>query len=476
VAALYGYRHFDAPRTDQCPPPFAPERECLVYEEQFRTLAYAALRGDAGAVLRDVDVVVSYQRQHERRRRDRPDSRAVNGFLDDVDTLGLAVRAATPRLVLAGSPGRPGARDAMGVRLRYGAEGYRDQVASAAWITFTDVDITRPYSRGQYVDGSVFLQAGAFVEAELDAFGWLRARAGGRAAVAGARAGGDPESGTRAVQNDFGALLGRAGLELRPVEGWSLLANVDQGFRAPNLDDLTSRQQAGPGFQFENADLRPERAVTYELGSRVRVPGVDVEAWAYATEIDGAITRVLRAASDCPPATPQCVASWSRFQLINARDASWVLGAEAAGRVELPAGFGLSATFAYAWGEGPNSAERPNDPARAYEPRVPLSRIPPMNGTVDARWRHPLGLYGGVAMRWATDQTRLAPADTGDARIPPGGTPGYVVVDLRAGWRVRDHLRLGVVFENVFDTPYRVHGSSVNGPGRGVTVSLTAGL
>src|SRR5690606_485667 len=66
VAATYGYRQLDAPRTDQCPAPEAPLDECLRVDRQFRTLSYVALRGDAGP-MRDVELVLSHQRHEERR-------------------------------------------------------------------------------------------------------------------------------------------------------------------------------------------------------------------------------------------------------------------------------------------------------------------------------------------------------------------------------------------------------------------------
>jgi iron complex outermembrane receptor protein/hemoglobin/transferrin/lactoferrin receptor protein len=469
VAALYGYRQFDAPRADQCPPPFGSERECLVFEEQFRTLAYAALRGDVSGALRDVDVTASYQRSHERRRRDRPLSFAVNGFIDDVDTLGLAVRAATPRVRLAGSDARP-----LTLRVRYGAEVYRDAVASASWITFTDVGITRPYSRGQYVAGATFAQLGAWGEAELAWRQTLRLRAGGRVAGSQALAPGDVASGTQPVDAATGAALGRVGVEWRPTASLAVFANVDQGFRAPNLDDLTSRQQAGPGFQFENPGLGPERTVTYEVGARAQTSWLAAEAWGFAMTLDDAITRSLRTAADCPAMTPQCGASWSRYQLVNAGDTSVMAGVEGAVRAQLGGGLSLAATVAWAWGEGPDPAPPSAD---RQLPRVPLSRVPPLNGTVEARWRHaPSGFWAGAALRWADAQTRLAPSDLGDARIPTGGTPGYAVADLRAGWRWRDKIHLALVLENLFDTPYRVHGSSVNGAGRSALVSLSTHL
>ncbi|MBI5513804.1 MAG: TonB-dependent receptor [Deltaproteobacteria bacterium] len=469
VAAVYGYRQFDAPRTDQCPPPYAPERECLVYEEQFRTLAYTALRGSAGTLLPEVDLTASYQRHHERRRRDRPLSSAVNGFLDDVDTLGLSFRASTRRFGLSAGD-RPTA--ALGLRWNLGVDAQRDQVASSAWITFTDVSVTRPYSRGQYLDGALWLQAGAFTEVELDLHERLFLRVGGRLSAVGAQAPGDPESGSRGVQRSYLAPVARAGLEFQPTGALSLHANLDQGFRAPNLDDLTARQQAGPGFQFENPRLDAERSLTAELGLRTRTRPVQLELWGWALALDGAVTRVLRGAEECPPSTPQCLASWSRYQLVNATGRSWIYGGELSLKVLFPRDFSFLATLAYAWGEGPDPSAPPSPD---NPPPVPLSRIPPLNGTAQVRWQpRSLPLMTALVFRWAAEQTRLAPADRGDARIPEGGTAGWAVLDLRASVRVGQHLRTNLVLENLLDTPYRIHGSSINGPGRGVLLSLFA--
>ena len=110
--------------------------------------------------------------------------------------------------------------------------------------------------------------------------------------------------------------------------------------------------------------------------------------------------------------------------------------------------------------------------ARAFALTVPLSRVPPLNGTVELLWAHPSGLSASTGLRWAGAQTRLAVADRSDARIPLGGTPGYAVVDVRGAWRLGPRLVVSAVLENVTDEAYRSHGSSVNGPGRGLIVSL----
>lgn len=459
ITAAYGYRQGDAPRTDRCPPPEAPATECLTVREQFRTLGYAALRGDAGEHLRDIDVTLSYQRHHERRENDRPRSNVRFDAVDDVDTVGFTAGAATPRVRLA---------DDASLRLRYGVDAYRDGVSSAASQTLTDLDLTLPLARGQYLDHSLYVTMGAYLMLELQPARWLTIRTGGRVGLAGVRAPGDEPSGTQGVDRDFGVAVGRLGAELRASDELTFLVSVDQGMRPPNLDDLTARQQTGPGFQFENPDLGAERSTSVDVGARLRLPFLSIDAWAFAILIDDGIVRALRGSADCPPRTPQCEASRVHLSLVNAPGLATLFGAEGAVTLTLPEDVTVRATVAWAWGEGP-------DPTS--DQRVPLSRVPPLNGSLEARWRHrETGIYVGGILRWAATQDRLAPSDAADARIPAGGTPGWATVDLRGGWRFNESVLLSLVVENLFDVAYRTHGSSINGPGVGVMAALSVRL
>ena len=73
-------------------------------------------------------------------------------------------------------------------------------------------------------------------------------------------------------------------------------------------------------------------------------------------------------------------------------------------------------------------------------------------------------------------QTRLAPADLNDmTRIPMGGTPGFAIFDLRISYRAQNKWLASFVLENVFDSPYRYHGSSVNGAGVGGMIVFDLG-
>jgi iron complex outermembrane receptor protein/hemoglobin/transferrin/lactoferrin receptor protein len=358
--------------------------------------------------------------------------------------------------------------------LDYGIDTYHDWVDSAAWISFTDILITERRSRGQYLDGSQYTSGGAFLELAVRLGARLKLRGGGRFSWVVARAPDDPESGSRAVDRTWLPVVGHAGLEWRPWDALSILINYDRSFRAPNLDDLTSRQQTGPGFQFENADLGPERTDSLEVGVRLSAP-LFVELWAFRTALHGAMIKSPKQDGDCPPDTPACQASWTKLQLVNAEGESEIWGVEAALLAELPLNLEGRATLAWTWGQGPNLTPRPADPAVPYQEKVPLSRIPPLNGTVELIWRHPSGFTLSADLRWATRQDRLALADLSDERIPKGGTPGFAVFDFRFAYRVADLLTVSLVAENLTDAAYRTHGSSVNGPGRGLVLLLDLG-
>ena len=77
--------------------------------------------------------------------------------------------------------------------------------------------------------------------------------------------------------------------------------------------------------------------------------------------------------------------------------------------------------------------------------------------------------YTQLGLRWALRQNRLSFGDEIDHRIPYGGTPGYTVYHASIGVR-SEGWTLNLTFENLTDAIYRIHGSSVNGAGRGLSL------
>jgi iron complex outermembrane receptor protein/hemoglobin/transferrin/lactoferrin receptor protein len=449
------YRQFDSPRTDQCPPPSGGPDDCLTFREQFRSLVYAAWVARP-APLERLRATVSWQRQHEDREGARPSAGVVNENRDTIDTLGLTLSVASQAVTFG----------PFSLRIEGGADSYLDFIASEGMTRQLDTGAVRVQPRGQYIAGSTALTGGVFADARLAWAERVILRAGGRLGWVSLAAPGNEASATNAIGQQFWPLAGHVGLEWRPASMVGVLLNVDQSYRAPNLDDLTARQQTGAGFVFENPALTPERATTAELGVRVRTERLTVEAWAFQTWLVGAVGRQARDAASCPPETPQCTSAAFRYQLVNLPGVAELRGSELSARLRLPLGFGVRGAASYVWGEG----AAPGDETT----RVPLGRIPPLHGLVEASWRHELGFGASAVLRAAGEQRRLAATDRTDPRIPPGGTPGYALVDLRAWARVAS-VRVSLVVENLFDSVWRVHGSSINGPGRGVMVLLGLG-
>lgn len=464
-AASYAYRQFDAPRTDKCPPPLAPLSECLNYDEQFRTLTYATYRGVFQGLLRTLRVTLSHQRQHERRSYRRPAAFVINGGRDDVDTLGVLVKAKLRTLKMASK---------LPLDIDFGADVYADTIDSAAWTRFLDNGIVVRASRGQYIDASNYQQGGAFVHSTWSLLPSLSMRAGSRVAFGRAAVVADPESSTRPVERSWPAWVGHLGFDFRPLDELSFHLNADRSFRAPNLDDLSARQQTGPGFQIENPELEPERALSIEVGARWTRRHWELQAWFFRSAVNGAIERRTLGPESCPPNLAACFNSQSRLQLVNLGAPSTVQGFELSGRLQPFRALSLRTALSFAYGEGPSPLAQTD--AFTGPAMQPLSRIPPLNGNAEIRWRAPRGFYAGLSTRWALAQTRLALSDRFDARIPEGGTPGFVVVDLSAGYRLSQLLLLSLVLENLADSAYRYHGSSVNGAGRGLRFMMETGL
>jgi hemoglobin/transferrin/lactoferrin receptor protein len=85
----------------------------------------------------------------------------------------------------------------------------------------------------------------------------------------------------------------------------------------------------------------------------------------------------------------------------------------------------------------------------------------------------PLWIEGRLLAADTAD--RLSASDRRDTqRIPSGGTPGYLVAMLNAGWKPNDHLELTLGLQNLADVDYRLHGSGQNEPGFGAILAARA--
>ena len=347
----------------------------------------------------------------------------------------------------------------------YGAEYYRDWVDT----TFLGYDAAGNLAtvrvQGPVADDATYDLAGAYVENHLPlADERLTLILGGRYDYAQVDANRirNPSSGqTFSLADSWDNLVGNARLlyQLDSEEHATVYFGASQGFRAPNLSDLT-RWDADWGEEIPSPGVQPESFLSLEVGGKVRYERFRAEAAYFHTLIDDLIVRV-------PTGATNPVGNIPIVSKDNAGE-GYIHGVELSSSVALHRDWTLWGNFT--WMEG-----RVEAPLVVGGPvqTDPVSRLMPITVHAGLRWQHPGGkVWAEFAATIAAKQDQLAPNDRLDTqRIPPGGTPGYDVYHLRAGWRPCRNTSLTAAVENLANRDYRIHGSGVNEPGRNFIVT-----
>jgi hemoglobin/transferrin/lactoferrin receptor protein len=442
------YRLIDAPRTHRTTASITWEdltrgtdrRDDFTQE---RDLTYVQF--DAKNIKSWVDAIhlsLSWQRQGETLDRVKGGGQASReGF--DVGTLGLSAQLESKTPI---------------GRLVYGIDYYRDGVSSFS---------TTNAIQGPVADDASYSLFGFFLQDTIPIGEKFDLTLGGRYEHARARADKvrDPVTGNAMhVSGDWDSLVGSVrGVYHVDTEGhWNLFGGVSQGFRAPNLSDLTRFDIARTKeLEVPSPDLKPERFVSYELGVKADYENVAVQASYFYTTIDDLIVR---------QPTGRVINGNNEVAKRNA-GTGYLHGVE----------FGASWRFQpdwtafghFTWMRGqvqdyPTSANQ-----RTWEP---ISRLMPPTAEVGVRWDDPKKrFWAEVVGTFARKQHRLSAEDGRDtSRIPPGGTPGYGVLTIRTGYRITKNVDVIFDIENVTDADYRIHGSGVNEPGRNFILGLNA--
>ena len=415
--------------------------------DQARELTYLRYRADGlDGFVQSIETTLSYHVQEEDRFRIRRDDRSDRQGVT-VRTLGLATQLTSQ------SP--------VGL-LTYGIEYYRDSVDSFKKSHNADGSFAGFDIQGPVADVATYDLLGIYIQDEFPILPRLDATVGLRYTYARADADRvkDPDTGDRiSLRDSWDNVVGSARLAYRASDHWNLFAGCAQGFRAPNLSDLTRLDSARSGeVETPSPGLDPETFCSLEIGAKARY-----ERW--STRLAWFYTRIRDMIVRYP--TGRTIDGDAEVQKANVGD-GFVTGIEARADYGLTRAVTLFAALAWQWGEVdtfPTSAQ--------VKDREPMSRIPPLTALVGARWQPPGKRYWvETVVRMADDQTHLSTRDKADTqRIPPGGTPGYGVWDIRAGIALTERLAISGSIENILDKDYRVHGSGINEPGRNVILS-----
>lgn len=420
--------------------------------DQDRQLTYVRFAvPQIGNQFEDAEIILSYQQQFERGLRVRADHRSEIATTD-VHTYGLKASLRNPTRFGLWS---------------YGVTTYRDMVQTEQDRYKADGSFERGDIQGPVADDSRYELVGVYTQNQLPKMGPLQFTVRARYDEASANAGrlldpvsNQPTSFSDSWRSTLGSLNATCDLPSFASTEVILFGGLSQGFRAPNLSDLSRLDSVSGGrIETPSTNIDPERYLMNELGVKMRSNRLSLTATYYHTLIKDMIIR---------RPTGRIVNGSVELSKLNSGNGH-VDGAELSLQYALTEKLTLGVVSSAVQG---HVTSYPSTSATVTVDE-PLSRLPPWTTQLNLRYTSLHRAYWAeVSISTATRQDQLSEIDRADTeRIPSGGTPGYTVIHLRGGWNPRENLTLTLALENLSDRDYRVHGSGINETGRNVVFS-----
>lgn len=254
------------------------------------------------------------------------------------------------------------------------------------------------------------------------------------------------------IRLNASSLVGNVSMQYFMTPAQQLNMSAYSAFRAPNISDVSSFGLFDYGIEMPSPSLSPEKAYTIETGYKVSNKTISIAASLFHIWLDN---QILRVKSDYNG--QQFIDGEQVYKKLNI-DRSRLVGFEFESALHITNQIKLLNNFTLLHGEN-------------VKTRKPMGRIPPMNGKTALRFNRS-AFFGEIEWLYAGKQDRLSDGDKEDHRIPEGGTPGWNILNLKGGFYWKENS-LNVGFNNLFDKPYRIHGSGIDGYGRSFWITLS---
>lgn len=419
--------------------------------DQNRDLTYLQYHArNLGGLVDAIHLSASVQTQEERQKRTQANLRYDHQGFEDTQ-LGLSAVLESPSSI---------------GRWTYGVEYYYDWVE--AWRTDYNANgtVRADHVQGPVADNATYGLFGAFVQDEIPVCDRADLILGARythARVDAEKVEFPTVNRAFSLKNHWDSVVGSARtiVRLDDQEHWAAFGGVSQGFRAPNLSDLTRFDTNRTGeVETPQSNLEPEKFIQYEMGLKTEYKAFRAQAAYFFTDIQDMIVRTP---------TGAVIAGFGNEVTKRNAGRGWMHGLEVEASWQMHPQWRPFAGFTYQDGEVDGYPT-----AAPVKRREPISRLMPPSGFVGLRWDSPKKVFWAEAVgNFVRTANQLSSGDMADTqRIPVGGTPGYNTLTLRGGWKVSKDLSVFAALDNVTDEDYRVHGSGVNEPGRNFIVGL----
>lgn len=237
--------------------------------------------------------------------------------------------------------------------------------------------------------------------------------------------------GDRPAKSSSEKLLGSIGALWRLNDSYSLYGKIAQGFKMPTSAQLYTASEATPTSSFiqvPNPDLRPEHAISYEVGVRGKLGRGDVSVNGFYSDYDDFIQGFYTVPGAAAP---------MRITSVNLNTVKiWGVEAEA----DLRLTENLSANAALSWQRG----EQQSAPGADWLPH----NVAPLTATLGLTYDIPAADLTLQAIGSFAQGVKRTSAPN---LFKPGG---YAVFDAHASWRATDNATLNFSVTNLFDKRY----------------------
>ena len=266
-----------------------------------------------------------------------------------------------------------------------------------------------------------------------------------------------------AFSNDFFAANGSFGISYLPTNTWQLNVNLSNGFRAPNIDDVSKIFDSSPGIVvIPNPELNPEFLYSLDVGIVKTFKRFQFELSGFYSYLDNALVR-----NDFTLDGADSIfydGELSQVQALQNAASATVWGIQGGIKFSFKS-YQFKTSLHY------NQGRTSDD--------EPLRHVAPLFGSTHFIYAHDkttidlYSIYNG-----AITFNNLAPTEIDKPHIyaiDDNGnpySPSWVTLNLRLEQKLHEKLSLQIGLENLLDVRYRAYSSGIAAMGRSISLTI----
>ncbi len=271
------------------------------------------------------------------------------------------------------------------------------------------------------------------------------------------------------IDNNFKAINGSLGFAYIPNKKWRFNINASNGFRAPNIDDISKIFDSSPGnVVIPNPDLKPEFLYALDLGaSNNSWEPLKVQANLYLSYLQNALVR-----DDFSLNGQDSIiydGTLSQVQAVQNIGSARVWGIQGSADLRIVKDFHILGNINYTHGQ-----TKDGDALRHVSPVFANAHL-----TYKYKWVN-FDFYG--IFNGAINYDQLAESERDKPLlydVDENGnpySPSWYTLNLRMAFKLSEKLKIQVGLQNINDARYRPYSSGIAAMGQSINLSIRGNL